>query len=63
MINHVFYCYKIVTSLNNTEMFLYDDTSLIAIWKRADAQGNDMNERLQARIISPGKHARSKSQD
>jgi len=42
---------------------LYDDTSLIAIWKRADAQGNDMNERLQARIISPGKHARSKSQD
>ena len=29
---------------------------------RADARGNDMSERLLARAISPGKHARSKSQ-
>ncbi|GEP86062.1 hypothetical protein SCO01_02520 [Staphylococcus cohnii subsp. cohnii] len=30
---------------------------------RADARGNDMSERLQARAISLGKHARSKSED
>ncbi len=32
------------------------------ILHRADAQGNDMSERLRARAISSGKHARSKSQ-
>ena len=32
------------------------------ILHRADARGNDMDERLQARAISLGKHARSKSQ-
>uniref|UniRef100_UPI001AEC37B2 hypothetical protein n=1 Tax=Staphylococcus sp. GDX8P66P TaxID=2804102 RepID=UPI001AEC37B2 len=36
---------------------------LIEILHRADARGNDMSERLQARAISPGKHARSKSED
>ena len=32
------------------------------ILHRADARGNDMDERLQSRAISPGKHTRSKSQ-
>ena len=40
---------------------LFSTTSLIEVLHRADARGNDMSERLQARIISPGKHARSKS--
>uniref|UniRef100_UPI001C92D92A hypothetical protein n=1 Tax=Paenibacillus xylanexedens TaxID=528191 RepID=UPI001C92D92A len=42
---------------------LYFDKYSKRFCNRADARGNDMSERLQARAISPGKHARSKSQD
>ena len=35
----------------------------VLVLHRAEARGNSMSERLQARAISPGKHAQSKSED
>ena len=49
------------TGMNIIFLF-YKNIPLIKILHRADAQGNDMSERLQARVISLGKHVRSKSQ-
>ena len=46
----------------NIIFFFYKNIPLIEILHRADTRGNDMSERLQARAISPGRHARSKSQ-
>ncbi|WP_206748608.1 hypothetical protein, partial [Staphylococcus cohnii] len=67
----VFYFSKVYSFINDMTkktndtyryIKLFSTTSLIEILHRADARGNDMSERLQARAISPGKHARSKSQ-